>query len=68
MRNRVKELREGLGLSQGALGGALRTPVSRQTINALERGRYDNPSLQLALDLAHYFGKPVEEIFYVDDH
>lgn len=60
MRNSVRELRTAKGLSQQALGAAL--GVSRQTINAIEQGRYD-PSLPLALRLARYFGKAVEEIF-----
>jgi putative transcriptional regulator len=47
-------------MSQQALGGELR--VSRQTINAIEQGRYD-PSLPLALRLARFFGAAVEEIF-----
>lgn len=60
MKNRVKELREQTGLSQAALGAAL--GVSRQTINAIERGRY-LPSLPLAFDLARYFDTMIEEVF-----
>lgn len=60
MKNRVKELREQAGLSQGALGAAL--GVSRQTINSIERGRY-LPSLPLAFDLARYFDTMIEEVF-----
>lgn len=60
MRNRVRELREAIGLSQGELGERL--GVSRQTINSIENGRY-LPSLPLALVLAHYFGQIVEDIF-----
>jgi putative transcriptional regulator len=63
MRNRVRELRAALGLSQGELAGAL--DVSRQTINSIETERY-TPSLPLALALAKYFGRPVEEIFGAD--
>ncbi len=62
MRNDVRELRTGKGLSQQQLGGVL--GVSRQTINAIEQGRYD-PSLPLAIRIARYFGRPVEEIFHV---
>lgn len=51
------------GLSQGALGEAL--GVSRQTINAIETGRY-LPSLPLAMALARYFGTSVEEMFSQD--
>ena len=39
--------------------------LSRQTINALETGKYD-PSLPLAFKIAHLFGKPIEEIFQSD--
>ncbi|GGA76684.1 hypothetical protein GCM10011490_29310 [Pseudoclavibacter endophyticus] len=63
VRSRVRELRTGRGLSQQALGDAL--GVSRQTINAIETGRYD-PSLTLAVHLARFFGATVEEVFDVD--
>ncbi len=63
MRSRVRELRAEQGLSQQALADALR--VSRQTINAIETGRYD-PSLALAVHLARHFGSTVEEVFDVD--
>ena len=58
--NRVRELREAKGLSQGALAAEMW--VSRQTINSIEVGRYV-PSLPLALSLARYFGQSVEEMF-----
>lgn len=61
MRNDVRELRTARDLSQGALGDAL--GVSRQTINAIETGRY-LPSLPLALALAGFFGTSVEAIFH----
>lgn len=61
MRNDVRELRTTRQLSQAALGQAL--GVSRQTINAIETGRY-LPSLPLALDLARFFELPVESIFH----
>ncbi len=41
---------------------ALAVGVSRQTINSIETGRFE-PSLSLALKIAHYFAKPVEELF-----
>jgi putative transcriptional regulator len=63
VRSDVRALRGSRGLSQQALGQAL--GVSRQTINAIEQGRYD-PSLPLAIRMARYFGKTVEEIFHVD--
>jgi putative transcriptional regulator len=59
----VRALRAAKGLSQQALGEAL--GVSRQTVNAIEQGRYD-PSLPLAIRLARYFGLTVEEIFHAD--
>jgi putative transcriptional regulator len=64
MRNDVRELRSERGLSQAELAKAV--AVSRQTINSIEKGRYV-PSLPLALSLARYFGRPVEEMFH-DDH
>ena len=63
MRNDVRDRREAVGLSQGALGEAL--GVSRQTINSIETGKYD-PSLPLAIAIAQYFHTNVEDIFHVD--
>jgi putative transcriptional regulator len=63
MDNRVKELRTTAGSSQATFGAAI--GVSRQTVIAIERGRYD-PSLRLALRIARHFGLTVEEVF--DDH
>lgn len=60
MKNRVRELREKAGLSQGQLADVV--DVSRQTINSIETERY-TPSLPLALALAHYFGTSVEKLF-----
>ena len=60
MKNCIPELRAEQGLSQSEL--ARRLEVSRQTINALERGRYD-PSLPLAFRIAQLFGRTIEEIF-----
>ncbi len=60
MNNCIPELRKAAGWSQGDL--AERLEVSRQTINALERGRYD-PSLPLAFRIARLFNCPIEEIF-----
>jgi putative transcriptional regulator len=64
MRNDVRELRAQRGLSQAELAQAL--GVSRQTVNAIETGRY-NPTLGLAIGIARFFTRPVEEIFHVDD-
>ncbi len=60
----MRQLRESRGLSQGQLAEELR--VSRQTINAIETGRY-LPSLPLAFAIARYFGRPIEEIFHGND-
>lgn len=62
MRNDVRALRQAAGLSQAAL--AERLGVSRQTVIAIENGRYD-PSLPLAIAIARHFGTTVEEIFHV---
>lgn len=64
VRNEVRELRVEAGLSQGKLAEAL--GVSRQTINAIETGRY-TPSLPLAIALSRFFGKTVEEVFFVGE-
>lgn len=61
MRNEVRRLREGRALSQGDLAKCLN--VSRQTVNAIETGRY-LPSLPLALAIGRFFGKAVEEVFH----
>jgi putative transcriptional regulator len=58
--NRLKELRAERGWSQGNLADAL--AVSRQTVNAIETGRYD-PSLPLAFTIADLFSLTIEEIF-----
>ena len=63
MRNRLRVLRAERGWTQGELAQALE--VSRQTVNAIETGRYD-PSLPLALRLARLFGRPIEELFEDD--
>jgi putative transcriptional regulator len=63
MNNSVRELRTAAGWSQAHLADLLK--VSRQTINAIETGRYD-PSLPLAFSLSHLFGKSIEEMFTPD--
>ena len=59
--NRVRELREGLGMTQAELGEAI--GVTRQTIAAIERNRY-SPSLESAFRIARVFGTGVEDVFY----
>ena len=60
MKNRLRELRAEQGWSQAELADRLH--VSRQTVNAIEKGRYD-PSLPLAFRIARVFGRSIEEIF-----
>lgn len=60
MNNRLKVLRAERNWSQADLAEEL--GVSRQTVNALETGRYD-PSLPLAFRIAKVFGQPIEAIF-----
>lgn len=61
--NNVRTLREKRGLTQEQL--ALLVQVSRQTVNAIETGRY-KPSLLVALKIAAVFGIPVEEVFALE--
>jgi putative transcriptional regulator len=60
VKNHLKELRAARGWTQADL--ASRLDVSRQTVNALETGKYD-PSLPLAFRIADVFGMPIEQIF-----
>jgi len=60
MKNRLKVLRADRDWSQGDL--AQRLEVSRQSVNAIETGKFD-PSLPLAFKLARLFERPIEEIF-----
>jgi putative transcriptional regulator len=63
MRNAVRDLRNARSLSQQQLAEAM--DVSRQTINSIEKERY-TPSLPLAIALARFFGRTVEEVFHAD--
>jgi len=60
MKNRLKVLRAEQNLTQAGL--AQRLDVSRETVNAIETGRYD-PSLPLAFKIAKLFRRPIESIF-----
>jgi len=60
MTNRLRELRASKGWSQGDLAQLL--GVSRQTVNAIETGKYD-PSLPLAFKIARLFKRSIEDIF-----
>ena len=64
MTNNLKVLRAIKNISQEEL--AKQIEVSRQTINAMEKGKYV-PSTVLALKLARFFEKPVEEIFALEN-
>ena len=64
MKNNVTELRKTFDLSQGALGDLV--GVSRQTINSLEKGKY-NPSITLAFKLAKVFNCSIEDIFIYEE-
>jgi putative transcriptional regulator len=65
MRNRLKVLRAEHDLTQQALAEQLQ--VSRQTVNAIEKGKFD-PSLPLAFAMAKLFECRIEDIFFDDHH
>lgn len=60
VRNCIRRLRIDIGVTQVEFARVLQ--VTRQTVIAIETGKY-NPSLELALKISRYFGKPVEEVF-----
>ena len=64
MQNKVKELRKQAGLRQEDLARML--GVSRQTIIAIENNKYD-PTLALAMKLAHLLGQHVDEIYFLEE-
>jgi putative transcriptional regulator len=64
VKNLLRQLRAERGWSQAELG--TRLEVSRQTINALEVGKYD-PSLPLAHKIARLFERTIEDIFIFED-
>ncbi|RLK52419.1 helix-turn-helix transcriptional regulator [Microbacterium telephonicum] len=61
--NRLRELRDAHGLTQAEVAG--RVGVTRQTLIAIEQGKY-SPTLELAFQLAHVLGVPLEEAFRYD--
>lgn len=65
MRNRLKVLRAEKDWTQADLANAV--DVSRQTINAIEKGKFD-PSLPLAFKFSRLFDLPIEEMFFEDDN
>lgn len=64
MKNRLEEIRKLNGITQEELASILE--VSRQTIGALENGRY-NPSIILAFKISKYFGLTIEDIFIYEE-
>ncbi len=60
MRNRLKVLRAERDWTQAELADRLK--VSRQTVNAIEKGKYD-PSLSLAFKISRVFNMPIEKVF-----
>ncbi len=60
MKNRIRDLRAERGWTQADL--AARLEVSRNSVNAIENGKYD-PSLPLAFRISEVFGLPIEKIF-----
>ena len=64
MKNRIRVARAEVRMTQQQLADAI--GVSRQTINAIESGKFV-PSTVLALKMANVFEKPVEEMFILDD-
>jgi putative transcriptional regulator len=63
MKNNIKQLRNELKISQKDLAESLN--VSRQTINAIETGKFD-PSLTLTIKITRFFNKNLEEIFIME--
>lgn len=64
MKNRIRVERAEVRMTQQQLADAI--GVSRQTVNAIETGRFV-PSTLLALKIARQFGKPVEEVFQLEE-
>ena len=63
MKNNVEKFRKEMGLNQESFAKELK--VSRQTISAIENGKY-NPSLKLAIDISRVVETPIEELFIFD--
>ena len=63
MKNNIKQLRNEMKISQKDLAESLK--VSRQTINAIETGKFD-PSLTLTIKITRFFNKNLEEIFIME--
>jgi putative transcriptional regulator len=64
MKNKVRQLREALGMTQEQLGEKVGT--SRQAINAIETEK-NEPSIWLAYDIAQVFDEPIESVFLFEE-
>lgn len=64
MKNKLKQFRQDLGLTQEQLGELV--GVSRQAINAIEAGKFE-PSIWLAYDIAKVFNSTIEEVFLFEE-
>ncbi|MDA8840637.1 helix-turn-helix transcriptional regulator [Gammaproteobacteria bacterium] len=64
MKNNLKELRQKENISQDDLASILK--VSRQTINSIEKGKFD-PSLKLVMKMTKHFNTPLEKIFIYEE-
>jgi putative transcriptional regulator len=64
MKNNIKQLRNEMKISQKDLAESLN--VSRQTINAIETGKFD-PSLTLTIKITRFFNKDLEEVFIMEN-
>ncbi len=64
LKNNVEKFRKEKGLNQESFAKELK--VSRQTISAIENGKY-NPSLELAFEISRFFNKTIEEIFIYEE-
>lgn len=62
--NHIREIRQKKGITQIKMAEDLQ--VTRQTINAIEKNKY-NPSLELALKIVAYFNMPIDEIFILQE-
>ena len=62
--NHIRDIRQKKGITQMKMAEDLQ--VTRQTINAIEKNKY-NPSLELALKLIAYFDMPIDEIFILEE-
>jgi len=62
--NHIRDIRQKKGITQMKMAGDLQ--VTRQTINAIEKNKY-NPSLELALKLIAYFDMPIDDVFILKE-